>query len=127
MIQYPTRADVLLMHDAALKANGGMPGLRDVSLLDSALAQPKMSFGGNDLYPSIVEKAAALGFSLMNNHPFVDGNKRVGWAAMRSFLIVNGMKMVFDEEDGIRIALAIAAGQLSRQDLVQWMSDHIVE
>jgi death-on-curing protein len=120
-----TRAEVLFIHQAALAANGGMPGLRDMALLDSAVAQPQMSFGGADLYPTVIEKAAAIGFSLMNNHPFVDGNKRVGWAAMRTFLIINGTSLEFGVQDGVRIALAIAAGELSRADLVQWITDHV--
>jgi death on curing protein len=126
MTRYLTRAEVLFIHQAALAANGGMPGLRDSSLLDSAVAQPEMAFGGVDLYPTVIEKAAAVGFSLMNNHPFVDGNKRVGWAAMRTFLIVNGVSLAFDQQDGVRISLAIAAGEQSRADLVQWITDHVV-
>jgi death-on-curing protein len=124
MIRYLTRAEVLFIHQAALTANGGMPGLRDLALLDSAIAQPQMSFGGSDLYPTVIEKAAALGFSLMNNHPFVDGNKRVGWVAMRTFLIVNGVTVRFMEQDGVRTALAIAAGQVSRAELVRWINEH---
>ncbi|QDT52030.1 Toxin Doc [Caulifigura coniformis] len=126
MIQYLTQAEVLFIHRAALAANGGLPGLRDVALLDSAVAQPRMSFGGRDLYPTVIEKAASLGFSLMNNHPFVDGNKRVGWAAMRTFLLLNDVPLRFLTEDGVRIALAIAAGQTSREELVEWITTHVL-
>lgn len=79
MTRYLTRAEVLFIHRAALEANGGMPGLRDVALLDSAIAQPQMAFGGEELYPTFIEKAAALGFSLMNNHRFsMETNESVG-------------------------------------------------
>lgn len=125
MIRYLTRAEVLLIHHAALEANGGMQGIRDSAGLDSALAQPQMSFSGQELYPTTIEKAAALGYSLMSNHPFVDGNKRVGWTVMRVFLKVNGLVFQFAEQDGVQLALQVAAGKLSRHALVQWLIDHV--
>ena len=80
MIRYLTLEEVLELHRLALAQAGGLAGVRDLGALDSALAQPQMAFGGQELYPSLREKAAALGFSLVCNHPFVDGNKRVGHA-----------------------------------------------
>jgi len=78
MSQLLSRNVVLALHDAALAANGGLSGIRDDALLDSAVAQPSMAFGGMELYPTLLEKAAALACSLIANHPFIDGNKRVG-------------------------------------------------
>ncbi len=81
-MRHLTLAEVLELHRMVMEQSGGSAGLCDLGALESAIAQPRMSFGGSDLYPSLVEKAAALCFSLVNNHPFVDGNKRVGHAAM---------------------------------------------
>ncbi|HEY7328241.1 MAG TPA: type II toxin-antitoxin system death-on-curing family toxin [Gemmataceae bacterium] len=90
MIRYLILEEILELHRLVLEQSSGLVGVRDLGGLDSALAQPQMAFGGQDLYPSLGEKAAALGFSLVCNHPFVNGNKRVGHAAMETFLIVNG-------------------------------------
>jgi death on curing protein len=86
MTRYLALEEVLELHRLALEQSGGLAGVRDLGALDSALAQPKMAFGGQDLYPRLGEKAAALGFSRVCNHPFVDGNKRVGHAAMETSL-----------------------------------------
>src|SRR5438477_4649504 len=93
MIRYLTLDEVLELHRLALQQSGGLQGVRDLGGLDSALTQPRMAFGGQDLYPSLAEKAAARGFSLVCNHPFVDGNKRVGHAALETFLVLNGWDM----------------------------------
>ena len=88
-------AEVLELHRRLIEQSGGMPGLRDLGLLESSLAQPHQSFGGVDLYPGLIAKAAALGFSLIQNHPFVDGNKRVGAHAGIVFLVVNDVEPEF--------------------------------
>jgi death-on-curing protein len=85
MTRHLTRAEVEAAHAAILAQSGGASGLRDENALESALAQPRMAFSGQELYPSLAAKAAALGYSLVSNHPFVDGNKRIGHAAMESF------------------------------------------
>jgi death-on-curing protein len=121
-----SRNVVLALHDAALAANGGLAGVRDEALLDSALAQPAMSFGGVALYPTLIEKAAALGFSLIANHPFVDGNKRVGWSAMLVALELNGVSVMLDEDEEVNAALAIAAGTMSRGELVAWLRARVI-
>ena len=87
MIRYLTLEEVLELHRLTLEQSGGLSGVRDFGGLDSAVAQPRMTFGGQDLYPNLPEKAAALGFSLVCNHPFVDGNKRIGHAALETFLV----------------------------------------
>ena len=83
---------VLLLHKRIIRQSGGKLGLRDFKGLQSALAQPRMTFEGKDLYPTTVEKACVLGFSLINNHPFMDGNKRIGHAVMELFFIYMDMK-----------------------------------
>ncbi len=93
---------------------GGAAGLRDKGALDSALAQPSMSFGGQDLYPTLIDKAAALGFSLISNHPFIDGNKRIGHAVMVIFLKLNGMDIEAPMDEQERLILSVAAGETGR-------------
>jgi len=88
MMRYLTLKEVLELHRLILEQSGGMQGVRYLGGLESALAQPQMTFGGQELYPTLAEKAAALGFSLVCNHPFVDGNKRIGHAAMETFLVL---------------------------------------
>ena len=89
-MHFLTLIEVLELHRKVIKQSGGAFGIRDIGLLESAIVQPRMTFGGEDLYPSLLEKAAALGFSIIMNHPFVDGNKRIGHAAMETFLVMNG-------------------------------------
>jgi death-on-curing protein len=91
MIRYLTLMEVLQLHRRILEQSGGASGIRDLGLLESVLAQPRMTFGGEDLYPTLLEKAATLGFSIILNHPFIDGNKRTGHAATETFLVLNGM------------------------------------
>ncbi len=117
--------DIIQAHDELLQLTGGMAGLRDLGALESATAQPMMTFGGQDLYPSLEEKAAALAFSLKSNHPFVDGNKRVGHAAAATFLRLNGYRIVADVDDQEAMILAVASGQATRDDLLDWLRKHI--
>jgi death-on-curing protein len=86
-MRFLTLIEVLELHRRVIEQSGGAFGIRDIGLLESAIAQPRMTFGGEDLYPSLLEKAAALGFSIIMNHPFVDGNKRTGHAAIETFLV----------------------------------------
>ena len=118
MTRYLTRAEILATHAAALAQSGGGPGLHDDAGLDSAIAQPRQSFGGVDLYPTLVEKAAALCYSLVLNHPFVDGNKRVGVLALDTFLKLNGFKIVVSADEGEQFILALADGRVTREELV---------
>ncbi len=99
--------------------------MRDLGLLESAVAQPKQSFGGSDLYPEIHQKAAALGFLLIANHPFVDGNKRVGHAALESFLMLNGHQLQAEVDDLERVITAVASGQLSRESFADWVVEQM--
>ena len=92
-MRFRSLGEVIDLHRSLLRATGGAPGIRDVGALESAVAQPKAAFDGSDLYATLIEKAAALAFSLVQNHPFVDGNKRVGHAAMETFLVLNGSEI----------------------------------
>jgi death on curing protein len=121
-----SRQEALLLHQAALDAHGGLSGLRDSGLLDSALAQPSMTFDGRDLYPTTREKAAALATSLILNHPFVDGNKRVGFAAMAVFLLRNGFLLNCTDDEGESMMLAVAAHTAEREELTDWIARHTI-
>jgi len=102
-------------------------GIRDMNGLMSALGQPKMTFEGEDLYPSVAAKAAALGFSLIMNHPFLDGNKRVGHAAMELFLLMNGREIVASVDEQQGVILGLAKGELGRAEFLNWLEPHLVE
>jgi death-on-curing protein len=124
-MRYLTVAEVLALHDAIIARTGGSPGLRDFGALDSALAQPKATFGGQDLHESLEAKATALGFSLAQNHPFVDGNKRVAHAAMETFLVLNGAEIAASIDEQERLMLDIASGRYDRETLAVWLSQHL--
>jgi death-on-curing protein len=103
---YITLNKVLEIYQRIMTQSGGMVGVLNLGTLESALAQPRMTFGGTDLYPTIIEKAAALGFSVVKNHPFVDGNKRTGHAVMEMFLVLNGyvIEATVDEQVSILVS-----------------------
>jgi death-on-curing protein len=125
MIRYLTKEEVIELHRRALERFGGMPGMRDEGLLDSALAQPRAAFGGEDLYPTLAAKAAALAFSLINNHPFVDGNKRVGFAAMAVFVELHSRKLACSTDAGEAAVLAVASGEMNREQFTSWVESHL--
>jgi death on curing protein len=126
-MRYLTLKEVLELHRRLTEQSGGAAGIRDAGALDSALAQPRMTFGGEELYPSVVEKASALGFSLVKNHPFIDGNKRVGHAAMEIFLLLNGFEIVADVDEQERLVLQLAASEIGRVELTGWLRAHVAE
>lgn len=126
MTRYLTLAEVLELHRTVLERWGGASGIRDINALESALAQPRQSFGGQDLYPDLATKAAALCFSLVLNHPFVDGNKRVGHAAMEVFLLLNGHEFRATVDEQEQLILQLAAGNLKREAFVEWVKQHMV-
>ena len=125
-MRYLTFAEVLELHRRVVAETGGATALRDLGALESAIAQPRASFGGNDLYPSLEEKAAALAFSLIQNHPFVDGNKRAGHAALETFLVLNEKELNADADESERIILAVASGTCGRDVLLEWIRSHMV-
>jgi death-on-curing protein len=124
-MRYLTLAEVVELHELVLAATGGAAGVRDLGGLESALAQPKATFDGRDLHQTLVEKAAALGFSLVQNHPFVDGNKRTAHAAMETFLVLNGSEIAASVNEQERLMTEVATGRVQREQLVGWLRDHV--
>lgn len=120
-MRFLTLIEVLELQRRVIEQSGGAFGIREMGLLESAIAQPRMTFGGEDLYPSLLGKAAALGFSIIMNHPFVDGNKRTGHAAMETFLVLNGIEINASVDEQERVVLAIASGELGREAFVEWL------
>jgi len=125
MIRYLTLVEVLSLHRQIIEQSGGALGVRDLGALESALAQPRMTFGGEDLYPTLVDKAAAVAFSIVMNHPFVDSNKRTGHAAMETFLVLNGMEISASVDEQEQVILALASGNSERESFVEWLKKHI--
>lgn len=123
-MRYLALAEVLNLHRRILEQSGGGAGIREFGGVVSAVAQPRMTFGNDELYPTIESKATALCFSLVMNHPFVDGNKRIGHAAMETFLVMNGLQLEADVDDAEQIILNLAAGELSREELLDWITSH---
>jgi len=120
-MRYLTLNEVLAVHDKVMRQTGGAVGVLSLPALESALAQPRMTFGGEDLYPTLVEKAAALGHSLIANYPFVDGNKRTGHAAMEVFLMVNGFEIQAAVDEQEQVILQVAAGAMKREEFTEWL------
>jgi death-on-curing protein len=125
-MRYLSLQEVISLHSLLISQSGGSSGLRDRGALESAVAQPEAGFGGEDLYPDLARKAAALGHSLIQNHPFVDGNKRIGHAAMEVFLLLNGHEIAASVDDQEKIILDVASGNVSRNELGEWISKHMV-
>ena len=119
-----TKGQVLRMHMELIAATGGSSGIRDEALLDVALVAPFMSFGGVDLYPSLEQKAARLGYGLIKNHAMIDGNKRIGAHAMLVFLALNGIRLQYTQEELYTIILDVAAGKSPQENLRTWIEDH---
>ena len=126
-MRYLRLREILQLYHRIIEQSGGSMGIRSLSTLESALAQPQMTFGGEDLYPSTIEKAAALAFSLIQNHPFVDGNKRTGHAAMETFLLLNGHEINAPSEEQEKVILQVAAGKLGREEFTAWLRSHVVK
>ena len=115
---------VLYLYQQIIQQTGGAAGLRDEGLLDSAVYRPQASFGGQDLYPDLFSKAAALGHSIVSNHPFIDGNKRVGFEAMRLMLRLNGYDIHASLETKYEFVMDIAKGRLTEQAIADWLKQH---
>jgi len=126
-MRYLTIEEVFALHSLIILSSGGSPGLRDRGALDSAVAQPQMTFGGVDLYTPIPRKAAALGHSLISNHPFIDGNKRAGHAAMEVMLLLNGHEIIGSIDEQEEVMLSVASGTMSRDEVASWIDQHVVQ
>ena len=121
-----SREKVLLLHQLIAQETGGEVGLRDQSLLDAALAAAFAGVADREFYPSKEEKAARLGFDLISNHAFLDGNKRIGMYVMLTFLEANGIGVEADNEEVASVGLAIASGTMPYEALLDWVRNHIV-
>ena len=119
-----SREKVKLLHQLMAEATGGSVGVRDEGLLDSAIEGAFATFDGVELYPSKEEKAAKLGYSLISNHAFVDGNKRIGVYVMLSFLELNGIHIEAADEDVVSLGLGVADGSMGQKDILDWIHKH---
>ena len=118
---------VMILHSEVIKATGGIDGVRDYGLLEASLASPFQTFGGIDLYPSDEEKIARLGFNLIANHVFYDGNKRVGILVFLTCLSLNNINVKFTDDELINIGLAVANGKMNDEHLLQCIQSHKVK
>ena len=123
MIKF-SKEKVKLLHQLLAEATGGSVGVRDEGLLDSALESAFSGFGKQEFYPTKEEKGARLGFALISNHAFVDGNKRIGTYIMLTFLEMNGIRIQCADEELVHIGLSVADGNMKYEDLLQWVRDH---
>lgn len=123
MIKF-SRDKVLLLHQMLAEATGGSVGVRDQGLLDSALEGAFAGFGDQEFYPTKEEKGARLGYTLISNHAFVDGNKRIGLYVMLSFLEMNGIRIKCTDEELIQVGLSVADGKMGYEDLYNWVLEH---
>lgn len=119
-----TREQVLSLHHELIEAHGGSGGLRDEALLDSALSAPFQTFDGKSMLPTIQQKAVRLGFGLIMNHPFVDGNKRIGAHVMLTMLAMNRIELEYTQKELYEIILKVAASEASFEELLSWVLDH---
>jgi death-on-curing protein len=123
MIKF-SKDKVLLLHQLIAQETGGSIGVRDEGLLESALEVAFSSFGGEEFYPSKEEKGARLGYNLISNHAFVDGNKRIGMYVMLTFLEVNGIHMDCTNDEVSTVGLAVASGEMDYDQLLDWVRNH---
>ena len=123
MIKF-SREKVLLLHKLITEETGGNPNLRDIGLLDSALENAFQTFDGKELYPTKEEKGARIAFSLIANHAFVDGNKRIGMYVLLTFLEVNGIRIHPTAEEVVRVGLSVADGKMGYKELLDWILEN---
>ena len=121
MIRIPTLEEIITLHGLIIDQSGGTNGIRDFGALESALAQSLMMFDGVELYPDIIAKAASLGFSLICNHPFLDGNKRIGHAATEILLLLNGLEIIAGTNEQEKVILDLASGKVKREEFIAWV------
>jgi death-on-curing protein len=119
-----TEKQVKKIHSILINKTGGLDGVREDNLLDSALKSPFQTFDSKELYPGIIDKAAQLCYSIIENHPFVDGNKRIGVHLMLIFLKLNNVKINYTQKELIDFGLGIASGEISRDEIKEWILAH---
>ena len=120
-----TLSEVVGLHEKLIAATGGSPGIRDIGLLESAVLSCSQTFGGEDLYPTILEKAARLAYAVCQNHPFVDGNKRVAVTSMLVVLRLNRISLLYTQQELIELGLAVARGDADYGSIVTWINAHV--
>jgi len=125
MIKF-SQEKVLLLHKLIIEETGGDPNVRDIALLDSALESAFANFDGKELYPTKQEKGARIGYALISNHAFVDGNKRIGMYVLLTFLETNGIKIRPTNKEVARVGLAVAAGEMKYEALLDWILENEV-
>ena len=123
---YLTPDEIIRLQDEVIDQSGGLRGVKVRGLVESAAARPQASFGGQDLYPTLAEKAAALGHSLACNHGFEDGNKRIGHAALEVFLVLNGHELSAAENEQYDVFMRLAARQMTQDEFFAWVAANIV-
>ena len=123
MIKF-SQEKVLLLHKLITEETGGDPNIRDLALLDSALESAFQTFDGQELYPTKEEKGARIGYALISNPAFVDGNKRIGMYVLLTFLEVNGIRIFPSEEEVVRVGLAVASGEMKYEELLEWILEN---
>lgn len=119
-----TKQQIIKLHDHLVQETGGSFGLRDEGLLESALSAPFQSFEGVDTFPSLQQKAARLAYGLVKNHPFTDGNKRIGAHAMLVFLVLNGIELEYEQSELSDLFLSVAAGDSGYEEILSWLLEH---
>lgn len=119
-----SKEQVILLHKRLIETTGGSDGIRDIRMLDSALANPFQSFENKELYPSVQAKAAQLCFGIVKNHPMIDGNKRLGAHVMLVFLALNGYELVYTQQELSGVILDLASGKIDADDILQWIISH---
>lgn len=119
-----SKDQIIKLHTQLIQETGGTDGIRDEGLLESVLATPFQSFLGTDIFPSLQQKAARLGYGLVKNHAFIDGNKRIGAHVMLVFLTLNKIELTYTQDELSDIFFKIASGELSQQDLLHWIIIH---
>ena len=120
-MRYLSVAEIVELHRRVVMQSGGSEGIRDSNALYSAVGQPLQTFGGKDLYPTLIDKAAALGFFLCRNHPFVDGNKRAAHASLEVTLLMNGFELSASVDEQEQAMLDVAAGHIDRDEFTAWV------
>ena len=123
-MNYFSNEQILKIHSSLITKTGGIDGIREYSLLDSSLKSIFQTFDGKELYPSILDKAAQLCYALIENHPFLDGNKRIGVHLMLIFLKINGIELNYTQEELIDFGLKIASGKMKKDEIKEWSGNH---
>ncbi len=120
-----TRNQIILLHRQLIRRFGGFDGIRSEELLDSAVNTPFQTYAGAELYPTILEKAARLCFGIVKNHPFIDGNKRMGAHVMLVFLTINGIELSYSDDELIQLIVSLASGSAEYDTILSWLRDHV--